>query len=53
MRSLVLLIMVVLTTVSINAKGKFEVIDFGSFKLHSYATADAMADMSYIIETKK
>ncbi|MDL2308911.1 hypothetical protein LJC68_04420 [Bacteroidales bacterium OttesenSCG-928-B11] len=39
-------------TISVNAQSKFEVKDFGSFKIHSYATADPLGDMSYIIEGK-
>lgn len=37
-------------TFVVNAQGKFEVKDFGKFKLHSYVTADPLGDMSYIIE---
>jgi len=33
-------------------KGRFEVHDFGNFKLHVYYTNDVMADASYIIEGK-
>lgn len=32
---------------------KFEVRDFGKFKLHTYVTADPLGDMSYIIEWRK
>lgn len=31
-------------------KGRFEVHDFGDFKLHVYYTDDALGDASYIIE---
>lgn len=33
-------------------KGRFEVHDFGNFKLHVYYTNDVMVDASYIIEGK-
>lgn len=40
-----------LTIVSIaQEKGRFEVYDFGNFKLHVYYTNDVMADASYIVE---
>lgn len=34
-------------------KGRFEVHDMGSFKLHVYHTNDALGDASYIIEGKE
>ena len=34
-------------------KGRFEVHDLGTFKLHVYYTNDAMGDASYIIEGKE
>lgn len=40
-------------TLTASAQGKFEVKEFGSFKLHSYITADPLGDMSYIIEGNK
>lgn len=33
-------------------KGKFEVLDLKSFKLHVYYTNDALNDASYIVEGK-
>lgn len=44
---------VILVVSTVNAQGKFEVKDFGSFKLHAYVTADPLGDMSYIVEGKK
>lgn len=37
----------------IEAQTKFEIKDYGTFKLHSYVTADPLGDMNYIIEGKK
>lgn len=34
-------------------KGRFEVYDLGSFKLHVYYTNDALGDASYIVEGKE
>lgn len=39
-------------TVMAQTKGRFEVHDLGSYKLHVYYTNDVMADASYIIEGK-
>lgn len=39
--------------IAANAQTKFEVKDFGKFKLHTYVTADPLGDMSYIIEGSK
>ena len=36
-----------------DAQSKFEVKDFGKFKLHTYITADPLGDMSYIVEGNK
>ena len=36
----------------VQAKGKFEVLDLGNFKLHVYYTNDALGDASYIVEGK-
>lgn len=35
---------------SAQEKGRFEVHDLGSFKLHVYYTNDALGDASYIVE---
>ena len=50
----VLFILFNLLTVTAMAqtKGRFEVHDLGSFKLHVYYTNDALGDTSYIIEGK-
>ena len=50
----VLFILFNLLTVTAMAqtKGRFEVYDLGSFKLHVYYTNDALGDASYIIEGK-
>lgn len=53
MRKIILSFAVILMVVSANAQSKFEVKDFGDFKLHSYVTADPLGDMSYIIEGQK
>lgn len=50
MKSIFLTLMILVMTVSTNAQSRFDVKDFGSFKLHSYVTADPLGDMSYIIE---
>lgn len=48
----VLFILFNLLTITVMAqeKGRFEVHDLGSFKLHVYYTNDALGDASYIIE---
>ncbi|MDL2239066.1 hypothetical protein LJC25_02055 [Bacteroidales bacterium OttesenSCG-928-K03] len=53
MKKIILVLAVVTETISVSAQSKFEVKDFGSFKIHSYVTADPLGDMSYIIEGKK
>lgn len=50
MKKSILSLVVILITLSASAQSKFEVKDFGNFKLHSYVTADPLGDMSYIIE---
>ncbi len=52
MKKSILLAVIILLTISASAQSKFEAKDFGSFKLHSYVTADPLGDMSYIIEGK-
>lgn len=42
--------MVAFGTIQAQEKGKFEVYDFDSFKLHVYYTNDVMNDASYIVE---
>ena len=44
---------VIFMVVSANAQSRFEVKDFGKFKLHTYITADPLGNMSYIIEGNK
>lgn len=51
-RKIILSLTPILMVLSANAQSKFEVKDFGGFKLHSYVTADPLGDMSYIIEGK-
>lgn len=52
MKKNVLFILFSLFTIMVMAqtKGRFEVHDLGSFKLHVYYTNDALGDASYIIE---
>ena len=52
MKKNVLFILFNLFTIMVMAqtKGRFEVHDLGSFKLHVYYTNDALGDASYIIE---
>lgn len=50
MKKFFLTLAIACMTFVVNAQGKFEVKDFGKFKLHSYVTADPLGDMSYIIE---
>lgn len=53
MRTVLFTLMSFLTfTAMAQSKGKFEVHDFGTFKLHVYYTNDALGDASYIIEGK-
>lgn len=52
MKKIILILTIIAMATNINAQNKFDVKDFGSFKLHSYASADAMGDMTYIIEGK-
>ena len=53
MKKLGSIALVLCATLTASAQGKFEVKEFGSFKLHSYITADPLGDMSYIIEGNK
>lgn len=50
MKRVILLCALILPVLSAQAQGKFEVKNFGNFTLHTYATADPLADMSYVIE---
>ena len=50
MRKIFMTLAIASLTVAANAQGKFEVKDFGSFKLHTHITADPLGDMSSIIE---
>ena len=54
MKKNVLFILFNLFTIMVMAqtKGRFEVHDLGSFKLHVYYTNDALGDASYIIEDR-
>lgn len=40
-------------TATAQEKGRFDVYDFGNFKLHAYSTNDVMGDASFIIEGEK
>ena len=51
-KTLFILFNLLTLTVMAQTKGRFEVHDLGSFKLHVYYTNDVMADASYIIEGK-
>lgn len=53
MKKIILVLSILVMTTLVNAQSRFDVKDFGSFKLHSYVTADPLGDMSYIIEGKK
>lgn len=53
MNKIILMLGGIIMAISMNAQSKFEVKDFGSFKLHTYVTADPLGDMSYIIEGSK
>ena len=50
MKSFFLTLAIACMTLVVNAQGKFEVKDFGKFKLHTYVTADPLGDMSHIVE---
>lgn len=50
MKKLIYTVAVIFMVISAQAQSKFDVKDFGDFKLHSYATADPLGNMSYIIE---
>ncbi len=53
MNKIILMLGGIIMAISMNAQSKFEVKDFGSFKLHAYVTTDPLGDMSYIIEGSK
>lgn len=53
MKKIFLMLAIASMAVAANAQTKFEVNDFGKFKLHTYVTADPLGDMSYIIEGSK
>lgn len=50
MKKIILILAIVGIITNIQAQNKFEVKDLAGFKLHAYATADPLGDMSYIIE---
>ena len=52
-KALFILFNLLTVTVMAQVKGRFEVHDLGSFKLHVYYTNDALGDASYIIEGKE
>lgn len=52
-KTILLLAVIMAMSLTMNAQGKFEEKDFGTFKLHCYITNDPMGDMSYIIEGYK
>lgn len=49
---LIILLNLLTITAMAQTKGRFEVHDLGTFKLHVYYTNDVMGDASYIIEGK-
>lgn len=49
---LIILLNLLTITAMAQTKGRFEVHDLGTFKLHVYYTNDALGDASYIIEGK-
>lgn len=51
MKKTILLLAAAAMTLAAGAQSKFQTTDFGSFKLHTQATADPLGDMSSIIET--
>ena len=51
-KTLLILLNILAITSMAQTKGRFEVHDTGSFKLHVYYTNDAMGDASYVIEGK-
>lgn len=53
MKKFFLMLAIAGMAIAANAQTKFEVKDFGKFKLHTYVTADPLGDMSYIIEGSK
>jgi hypothetical protein len=53
MKKIVLVIAIVGLVTSAFAQSKFEVKDFGTFKLHSFITGDPLGDINYIVESKK
>lgn len=52
-KTLIILFNILAITAIAQTKGRFDVHDFGNFKLHVYYTNDAMEDASYIIEGGK
>ena len=52
-KALFILFNLLTVTVMAQVKGRVEVHDLGSFKLHVYYTNDALGDASYIIEGKE
>lgn len=53
MKKTILTLVIAGMALTTSAQTKFEVKDFGKFKLHTYVTADPLGDMSYIIEGRK
>ena len=53
MKTLVSAFALLFVAICAQAQGKFEVKDFGRFKLHSYVTADPLGDINCLIEGKK
>lgn len=53
MKKFFLMLAIAGMAIAANAQTKFEVKDFGKFKLHTYVTADPLGDMSYIVEGSK
>lgn len=50
MKKIMMAVAVTAVALTASAQSKFEVKDFGTFKLHTQATADPLGDMSSIIE---
>ncbi len=51
-KNILILLSLITFTAMAQTKGKFEVLDLKSFKLHVYYTNDALNDASYIVEGK-